>query len=135
MLLTDTHEKIEDKAVVMEFASVLQLRKSLESALKEHNLTQENMDSVVAHSLACVLVKNFCIAAQEATRFTPLSLSNSTIASVKYLVEPLCSWFVSVTGLIDKLYHMVPGGDMFVTVRVTGARIVFVVSPGQRRHY
>lgn len=135
MFLCDPADKVADKAVVMEFGPVLQLRQGLQDILSAHNLTSESVDSIVAHSLATVLVKNFCIAAQEANKHPCLSLSNSTIAEVKYRVDPFCTWFINTTGLVDKLYKVVPGGDMFVSIRATGARIVFIVSVGQQRTY
>lgn len=135
MFALDVQEKLADKAVVVEFGSVLKLRSDLVDLLSEHNLTTESLDSIVAHSLSAVLVRNFCIASQEADRHPYLSLSNSTIAQVKYIVEPLCQWFVVANQLVEQFYRLVPGGDMFVTVRASGARIVFIVSASQRRLY
>ena len=135
MLAEMTSDRIADKAVVMEFAQSLSLRQSLKDVLKDHNLTEDSMDAIVAHSLSSNLVKNFCIAAQEAHTHPSISIANSSIAAIKYSVDPLCQWFIMKTGLVDALYRSAPNGDMFVSVRVTGARIVFLVSPGQRRVY
>lgn len=134
-MLLETSDEIADKAIVMEFGPVLELRKSLIDTLFEHNLTEDSIDSIVAHTLSRVLVTNFCIGAQEASRHPCLSLSNSSIQNVKYLVEPLCMWFISASGLVDKIYRLAPNGDGFVSIRACGARITFIISVNQRRLY
>lgn len=126
-------ERPPTTAVVCEFAAALSLRDNLFEILKAHNLSAESVDSVMANSLARVLVTNFCISATEANKHPCLHLSNSSIAEVRYLSEPLCAWFIRNGAIVDKLYKLSPGGDFHVEVRVTGARIVFMLSNNSTR--